>query len=98
MDESKTKTSQDQKGFSTEDSSRGDQSSTNELIDNANAAAKRLAEENDRKERLLREEQNILARKALGGTTAFSQQKETVVEDPTEYAKNALRGVIPSKK
>ena len=77
----------------TEDTGDGDKSETFKAIDEANFAAKRLEEANAERRNIIREEQDLLARKALGGNseggTAAEEKKE---ETPKEYSDRAMRG------
>ena len=56
------------------------------LVDRAEAAAKAMKEENDRKENLLKQEQENRAKAMLGGTTDAGQTPEKIREEtPKEY-------------
>jgi len=71
-----------------EDSDDGVQPKEPSIVEQADSAAERLKTENDRKEKLLEREENIAARKALGGDRAGPQGDEKPKEEsPEEYSK-----------
>lgn len=76
-----------------EDTKEGDKPEVYKPIDDANLAAKRLEEANKEKRELLDREEELLAKRALGGSTeagaAPVKPKEPTAE---EFAERALRG------
>lgn len=66
-----------------------------DMIQQANAAAALLKEQNDRKEALIKREEALEARRVLAGQTTGNVQpiqKEEI--DPVEYSKRVLRNQI----
>ena len=61
---------------------------TTTLIDDANLAAKRLEDANKEKSTLLDREENLAAKRALGGTTEAGQAPKVETEDE-KWAKDA---------
>ena len=71
----------------------GNEPEAGTLIDRANSAAERLKAENDRKEVLLKREEELAARRALGGETKNAPDKAPV-ETPQEYMKRVMSNRI----
>ena len=71
-------------------------SEANTLVDDANLAAKRLEDANKDKKDLLDREEQLIAKKALGGNTEAGQSivKE---ESDKEYAMKAIAGNFNDK-
>ena len=73
----------------------GNNSTSSSLIEQADAAAERLAKENDRREALLAREEEIEARRRLGGEASGPQQPiKPHEETPQEYAKRLISGEL----
>jgi len=70
----------------------GDKSEASNLVEAANIAAKRLEEANTKAAELVRQQQELIARQALGGQTAGASQEEKKEETPAEYAKKVMEG------
>lgn len=68
------------------DNDEGDKYEGVTLIDDANAAAERLEEANKKQEMLLKKQEAILARQALGGQTEAGQSPEKKEETDKEYS------------
>ena len=65
------------------------------LIDQANEAAERLEKANERHAELLKQEENLEAKKVLGGRSIGAQQFEKPKEEtPQEYAKRVFSGGV----
>lgn len=76
------------------DNGAGDKQKEASVIDRTDALIKRLAEENDRKEKLIQREEEMYARKTLGGNSdAGEQQPQEKVETPKEYKDRILAGL-----
>jgi len=69
----------------------GDKSESTRLIDDANIAAKRLEEANKERKALIEREEQLEARRALGGSGEAGQEKpkEKPIDD-VEFAKNFI--------
>ncbi len=85
MDETKEKTEEKKPEESTRDTKEGDKPKTSTLIDDANSAAKRLEEANERKAELLRQEEEFAAKRALGGRAEAGQTPVVKEETAIEY-------------
>lgn len=81
-----------------EDSGDGDNSKTHSLIEQANSAAERLEKANKVQEELIRKEEELQARRRLGGETTGNQKPEKEI-DPKErakkYADSVMKGKLP---
>ena len=73
MDETKEKTEEKKPEKPTGDTEEGNKPQTSTLIDDANSAAKRMEEANERKAELLRQEEEFAAKRALGGRAEAGQ-------------------------
>ena len=94
MDEKKD-TQGIQQGGAVANSNIGIQSETVTLIDKANAAAERLEKANARQAELISQQENIEARRMLGGqTNAGIQPPVQKEETPGEYSKRIMSGKI----
>ena len=94
MDEEKT-TKEEKTEDTTDDTDKGDKSETTTLVDDANAAAERLEKANERKAELLRQEEELAAKKALGGKSEAGQAPvEKKEETPAEYRDRVMAGDI----
>lgn len=67
------------------------QNSTISIIEEANKAAERLEQANKRKEELIRREEEIEARRRLGGNTEINTEKPKE-ETPSEYIDRVMKG------
>lgn len=73
----------------------GSESKTTPVIEAANKAALELKAENDRKEALLKREEQLEARRILGGQTAGKGQEVVKKEEtPKEYTQRVMKGQI----
>ena len=80
---------------STEDTGREVQQDTLSELDRADQIAERLKRENDRREELIKRDEALEARRAVGGRTqaGVPPPKEKEVDDK-EYAQKALAGEL----
>jgi len=67
------------------DTGEGVQPETVSELDRADQIAERLKRENDRKEELLTREENLEARRRVGGVAEAGQQSKPKEETPKEY-------------
>ena len=74
------------------DSDEGNKPEIYKPIDDANIAAKRLEEANKERRELLDREENLMAKKALGGTTEAGAEPVKKEETPKEYAQKVMSG------
>ena len=81
--EEKTKEKKPEKP--TGDSEEGDKPKASTLVDDANTAAERLEKANERKAELLRQEEELMAKKALGGRAEAGQAPVVKEETAIEY-------------
>ena len=94
MDEQKTTTEKTQEGTN-DGNDNGIQSSTTGLLEKTTQAVQDLKDQNDRKERLIREEKDLYARKMLGGLSEAGEEPEKPKElSNKEYAEKFARGEI----
>ncbi len=75
-----------------ENTGEGDKPKTTTLVDEANSAAKRLEEANKRKAELLRQEEELEARRALGGRSEAGGEATKKEETPKEYMNKVMSG------
>ena len=89
MDEKETNKKPD---TTTETENRGNKPEAKTLIDEANAAAERMENANERKAELIRQEEELAAKRALGGRSEAGQApvKEEISDE--EYANRVMRG------
>lgn len=78
-----------------ENSKEGVQPEERTIVDDANEAAERLKAENDRKEALIKKEEELAARRALGGKTAGPQKEEKKEKTDAEFKDEFMRGEHP---
>jgi len=79
-----------------EDSDDGDKPSASSIVERADAAAERLAKENERIEANIRRQEELMAKQALGGVSSGPGKKEPPREDtPAEIKEKFLRGELP---
>lgn len=76
-----------------ENTAEGSEREATTLLEQANAAAKRLEEANIKAADNLRRQEAIRAREALGGNTDAGQPSK-VEETPQEYAKKVMSGEL----
>lgn len=78
----------------TEDSGDGDKPTTTTLVDEANLAAERLEEANKRKTELLKQEEELIAKRRLSGEAEAGQESVKKSEDEkwAEDAKERYAG------
>lgn len=96
MDEQKDKAKEQEAANA--DTSEGDQSTTNTLLDRADATAKRLEDAKAGADKIIRQYQNVLARQALGGRSEAGQPEVKEPEvSPKEYAQLLIEGKLPLK-
>jgi len=80
------------------DSGEGVQPKATSLVDDANTAAERLEKANERKTELLRQEEELEARKALGGRSEAGQAPvEPKEETPKEYRERIEKEISEGK-
>lgn len=92
MDEEKTQT-EDTKVKSNENNNEGVQPKTVTELDRADQIAERLKRENDRREELISREENLAARKAIGGVAEAGQETPKPKEEtPSEYKDRVMSG------
>jgi len=79
----------------TSDNANRSESETTPLIKSASYAAERLREENNRREKLLEREEQIIARRTLGGETeGLGQEIKPKEETPKEFKDKFLKGEV----
>lgn len=96
MDEKEEVTEKEERGTD-ENTNDGNKRETTSLIEQANAAAKRLEEANKKKEELLKQEQEIEARRVLGGVTEGGKIEQKKDETPAEYRARIEREIAEGK-
>ncbi len=74
------------------DTGEGDKPQTTPLIDDANLAAKRMEDANKEKRDLLDREEQLMAKRALGGTTEAGAQSAKKKETDEEYTDRFMAG------
>ena len=86
---------EEKKPTTPEDAGKGSEPKAATLVDEANSAAERLEKANERKAELLRQEEELAAKKALGGRSEAGAQavKPKKLSD-TEYAEALERGEV----
>jgi len=91
MDEKETTEEKKPEGTTgTED--EGSQPKAVTLIDQANSASERLEKANERKAELLRQEEELMAKRALGGNSEAGQSVEKKEETALEYKDKVMSG------
>ena len=68
------------------------------LIDDANLAAKRMEDANKEKKELLDREEELMAKRALGGVTEAGQATVAKIETDEEYTARFERGEVNPMK
>ncbi len=68
------------------------------LIDDANLAAKRMEDANKEKKELLDREEQLMAKRALGGVTEAGQTAVAKIETDEEYTARFERGEVNPMK
>src|SRR3990167_3275916 len=76
------------------DSHDGDDVSASSLVERADAAAERLAKENERLEANLRRQEELMAKKTLGGDTRLTMPEKPKEETNREFKDKVVRGEI----
>lgn len=94
MDEEEQKPKEDKPEDSAKDIKEGDKYETTPVIELARKNAERLEEANKKKEELLDREEQIMAKRALGGEAEAGQVAEVKEETPEEYAKKVMAGEV----
>ena len=84
MDEQKT-TEKEKPEEPTGGSEEGNKPKASTLVDDANTAAERLEKANERKAELLRQEEELMAKKTLGGRAEAGQAPVKKEETAIEY-------------
>lgn len=92
MDEQKDK--KEDKSNNEENIGDGDKSKTISELDRADQIAERQKRENDRREELLIREEQLQARKVIGGETEAGKTVEKKEETPLEYKNRILKGEL----
>jgi len=83
---------------STDTNAGGDKPQGAEVLDTFNATAERLEKANEKGEELLRGNQELEARKRLGGQSDAGQPSEKPKEEtPKEYADRIMKGDNPEE-
>ena len=72
----------------------GGSESEEDPVGRADALVKRLKEENDRTEELVKRQERLEASRRLGGKSSAGEQEQKKEIDPVEYSKAALRGEL----
>ena len=91
MDEEKEKTEIEESEKESVDTDKGGKPEVYKPIDDANLAAKRMEEANKEKRELLDREEDMIAKRALGGGSEAGQ--ESVKEESNvEYTKKVMSG------
>ena len=98
MDNDNKETAKETKpGVPEGDTKAGLQSETISELDRADQIAERQKRENDRREELLIREENLEARRAVGGGSEGGQPVEKKEISPSDYADAAIRGDLNKK-
>lgn len=99
MDEPKGKEEAEKKESekSAGDNEEGNKPEVYKTIDDANLAAKRMEDANKEKRELLDREEELMAKRALGGGTNAGQEPVKKEVSDEEYAKKALSGELNIK-
>jgi len=92
-----TQTQGSQKGTDA-NSNKGNESQDRTLVDEANDAAQKLKAENDRRESLLKREQELEARRILGGQTSGNVPAPQKTETDHEYRLRMEQMIREGKK
>jgi len=91
MDEKET-TEEKKPETPTSDADEGSKPEAVTLVDQANSAAERLEEANKRKAELLRQEEELMAKKTLGGMSEAGQAPVKKEETAKEYMNKVMSG------
>jgi hypothetical protein len=76
-----------------DNSGKGVQPKATTLVDEANAAAERLEKANERKAELLRQEEELAARKRLGGVTEAGIETKPQMSEEEKKSRARIRAV-----
>lgn len=79
-----------------DDSDSGDKSSANSIVERADAAAERLAKENERLEANIRRQEELMAKQTLGGRSEISKPEKPKELTDREFKEKFLKGEIPN--
>ena len=71
-----------------------DKSSANSIVERADAAAERLAKENERLEANIRRQEELMAKQALGGRSTIEPPKKPAELTATEFKDKFLKGEL----
>lgn len=94
-EETKQETQEETKEEPTsEDAGEGDKPKSSSLIERASSAAERLEKANAQTELLVQRQEDLMARRALEGTTDAGKTEKKVEVSPEEYAQKVLKGEI----
>ena len=78
-----------------ENTNEGNKPESIGLIDRAHEAAERLEQANKKQEELIRREEELAAKRTLGGRADYQGEPEKKVEEtPQDYAKKVARGEV----
>ena len=91
MDE-EVKTEKEEKATADVNSTDGDTPEEASPIEQANAAAKRMEAANVKTAELLNKQQELEAKRILGGRTEAGKIEKEPEESPTDYSKRVLKG------
>jgi len=94
MDEEETN---EESEDATEPEDKGDKPTTPKVIVDANAAAERLEKANEERAKLLGREEELVARKYLGGGSEAGQPVEKKEETPKEYKERIEKEIQEGK-
>ena len=76
------------------DSGDGDKSSASSIVEQADAAAERLALQNEKMEANIRRQEELMAKQTLGGRSVISQPEKPKEETPAEFKERFLKGQL----
>ncbi len=96
-EEDKKETEEEEQEGADADTETGDKPTTPKVIVDANAAAKRLEKANEERAKLLGREEELVARKHLGGRSEAGQVVEKKEETPKEYNERIEKEISEGK-
>lgn len=79
-----------------DDADDGDKPSANSIVERADAAAERLAKENERLEANIRRQEELMAKQALGGRSEISKPVKPAELSDREFYQKFLKGELPN--
>jgi len=93
-EEDKKQEDEKKEGEPQQDTDKGSEPQTTELISRADAAAERLEAANKKQEELLKRQENLEARRAISGRSEMGGKEEKKEETPEEYARKLQSGEV----